>query len=416
MKQRHIILLITLIATSLLSASCGDMMHDSIDPYGNITGQYEFPPKILVGGSFTAYNNDTGAPDNLCRLNPDGSLDRNFNYGGQGTDGVVNALVALPGGRILVGGNFMEYKNDTDTPRSLCRLKANGEIDRSFNYGNAGVTGGVRVIALQQDGKIIIGGTFSSYNGIDSPNNLVRLNRDGSLDNTFNSSGTGTTNYVTDIAVQPDGKIIVVGGFGQYNGTVVDHVCRITTDGTLDSSFNNTYVADFYLNSVALEPDGEIVIGGGLTRYNGDVSTPERLCRLNKDGSLDTSFNYGNQGFNDYITAITLQPDGTIIAGGVFASYNSDGGAPDGICRILENGSLDTDFNYGGSGTGAGPVNAIVVQSEGTVLIGGDFTSYNGDPSAPDNICRLNPDGTLDEEFNYGNTGADGEVNAMALQ
>jgi uncharacterized delta-60 repeat protein len=144
--------------------------------------------KILVGGSFTSYNGDAGAPDNLLRLKTDGTLDATFNVGGAGLDGPVYALLRQADGNILVGGNFTAYNGNASAPDNILRLDANGSLDAGFSGAVAGASSSVWSFAIQPaDNKILVGGTFTSYNGLaDAPDRILRLNTDGSLDTTFN--------------------------------------------------------------------------------------------------------------------------------------------------------------------------------------------------------------------------------------
>jgi uncharacterized delta-60 repeat protein len=291
---------------------------------------------------------------------------------------------------------------------------APGAVDTSFNYGfGTGAGGSVRAVALQSDGKIIIGGSgITSYNGdANASDNILRLNADGTLDTSFNyGSGKGTNGSVSAIALQPDGKIIIggfFGGFTSYNGdaNAGDRLARLNADGTLDTSFNYGGLgANMFVGALAVQPDGKILAGGQFTSYNGDANASDFILRLNEDGTLDTSFNYGpGKGVSSSVSAIALQADEKIIIGGFFGGYNGDANASDCVARLNPDGTLDTSFSYGsGKGAGGGDVSAIALQPDGEILIGGNFTDYDGDANASNGIARLNSDGTLDTAFNYG--------------
>lgn len=369
--------------------------------------------KIIVGGSFPYYNNSTA--NRIMRLNTNGSFDTTFNVG-SGTQNTVLASTIQPNGKIIVGGLFRNF-NDT-VANCITRVNSNGSLDTTFNTGGAGVnfaytpsTLGINAIALQSDGKIIIGGsTFSSYNGT-AVGNIARLNSDGTLDTTFNVGGAGANGNVLAIAIQADGKIIIGGAFTSYNGTVVGRFARLKADGTLDTSFimgtglNNT------VNAIAIQPDGKIVIVGTFTSYNGTTSK-NRITRLNTDGTLDTAFNVGGTGSTGTISTIALQADGKIVIGGLFITYN--GTSAIGITRLNSDGTLDTAFNSGGAGAiTTTVVSSIAVQADGKIILGGSFTLYN--TISANRIARLNTNGSLDTTFNYG-TGASGTVNTIAIQ
>jgi uncharacterized delta-60 repeat protein len=162
--------------------------------------------------------------------------------------------------------------------------------DRGFGFGD-GANGATYTTAIQSDGKIVIGGNFTSYNGTAS-NYIARLNTDGSLDGGFNP-GTGANNYILTTRVQSDGKIIIGGHFTTYNGTARNRIARLNTDGSLDAGFNPGTGADSYIGTTAIQSDGKIIIGGGFTSYNGTARN--YIARLNTDGSLDAGFNPGHR-------------------------------------------------------------------------------------------------------------------------
>ena len=164
-------------------------------------------------------------------------------------------------------------------------LAQDGNLDTTFDVG-LGANANIETTALQPDGKLLIGGAFSSYDGI-TQNRIARLNSDGSLDTSFNAGGIGANNSVLSIIIQPDGKILVCGAFEFYNNIPVSKIIRLNTDGSLDSSFNNSTIASYYIYNMALQSDGKILIA---TQYN---ITSRRIERLNSDGTLDESFNLG---------------------------------------------------------------------------------------------------------------------------
>jgi uncharacterized delta-60 repeat protein len=359
--------------------------------------------KVLIGGFFTSYNGTSR--NRIARLNVDGSPDTTFNPG-TGADSWVRSLALQPDGKVLIGGEFSSY-NGTARNR-IARLNADGSLDTTFNPGT-GAGGSVPVVwslSLQPDGKVLIGGEFSSYNG--TPRNFIaRLNADGSLDATFNP-GTGADDWVYSLTLQPDGKVLIGGGFTSYNGTTRNRIARLNTNGSLDVPFNPGTGANFPVSSLGLQPDGKVLIGGGFTSYNGMARN--RIARLNADGSLDATFNPGTGvGGSFAVFSLAVQPDGKVMIGGWFTSYN--GTSRNHIARLNADGSLDTTFN---PGTGANfPVSSLGLQPDGKVLIGGGFTSYNG--TSRNRIARLNADGSLDTIFNPG-TGANGTVHSLALQ
>ena len=354
--------------------------------------------KILVGGEFTGYNGDLNASDGILRLNADGSLDTTFNYGlGKGTFGGVNAIVIEPGGKILIGGAFAAYNGDGSASDCILRLNSDGSLDTTFNYGKNGANGIVNAIALQPDGKILVGGELTGYNeDLSASDRVMRLNQDGSLDKAFFNYGAtrGANGTVFALAVQTDGKILVGGQFTTYNSDpkTSSGIMRLDEVGALDTSFNygNNLGANAAVRALCLQDDGKVIIGGDFQIFNSDASASDRILRLNANGSLDNSFNYGaGNGANGAVRSVALEADGKVVIGGDFTGYNSDAQASDRVLRLNADGSLDTAFNYGASLGADNSVNALLIQGDGKILIGGIFSSHNGDANAGDNIARL---------------------------
>ena len=375
--------------------------------------------KILVGGwllTLGGGGSGTTARSFIGRLNADGSLDTTFNPGANGT---VLALAVQPDGKILVGGYFTTLGGGgigATTRNYIGRLNADGSLDTNFNPG---ANGFVNAIAVQTDGKILVGGWFTTLggggSGTTTRNYIGRLNADGSLDTSFNP---GANSYVYALAVQADGRILVAGAFTKLGGgglgtTTRTRIARLNTDGSLDTSFdpgaNSTVLA------LAVQPDGKILVGGEFTTLGGGgtgTTTRARIGRLNADGSLDISF---NPGANNWVDVLAVQPDGKILVGGWFTTLGGGGfgtTARNFIGRLNADGSLDTSFDPGASGG----VEAIAMQADGKILVGGDFTTLGGGglgTTSRARIGRLNADGSLDTSFD---PGANGGVEAIAMQ
>ena len=320
---------------------------------------------------------------------------------GSGCDGVVNTSIIQTDGKIIIGGGFTSYHGASI--KGLARLNIDGSRDVGFNPGD-GANSWVFSTAMQPDEKIIAVGDFTSFNGL-SINRVVRLNSDGSLDPTFNL-GMGANIEVRIVALQSDEKIIIGGSFTSYNGITINRIARLNNDGSLDASFNPGIGPNNSIYTIAIQPDGKIIIGGDFTSYNG-VST-NHVARLNADGSLDASFNPGTSA-NNTVLATAIQSDGKIVIAGFFTSFN--GAARNYIARLNANGSLDATFN---PGFGAdNNVWTTALQPDGKIIIGGDFTSFNGVPI--NRIARLNSNGTLDSFFNPG-TGTNNSIFTSVLQ
>jgi len=329
-----------------------------------------------------------------------GALDFSF-ITGDGASAEVYTTNIQSDGKIIIGGAFITF-NGVSINR-IARLNADGTLDVGFNSGS-GSNNIVYSSAIQPDGKIIIGGDFTSYNGT-TKNFIARLNNDGTIDNSFNI-GAGANDRVNTITIQPDGKIIIGGFFTTYNGISRSYLARLNNDGTLDNTFNIGLGANNWLYLTVLQPDGKIIIGGDFTAFN--LTNANRVIRLNTDGTVDNTFNIGS-GANNGIRSITLQPDGKIIIGGNFTSFN--GLSAGYITRLNADGALDNTFN---SGIGANnSIYTTLLLPNGKIIIGGIFTFYNGIPIS--RLARLNIDGTLDSVFNPG-TGSDSWIITSKLQ
>ena len=304
-------------------------------------------------------------------------------------------------GKILMGGTFWLYDN-ISRPR-IARLNSDGELDLNFVVG-AGANDSVSVVALQSDGKIIMGGSFTQYDGITS-NRIARLEQNGTLDNSF-TIGTGADAALYKVALQTDGKILIVGNFTSFNGITRNHIARLNTDGTLDNSFNVGTGSNRLIQDVAIQSDGKIIIGGEFTSYNG-VSR-NFVARLNADGSLDNSFNAGTD-FFPFLYSIYIQPDGKVIIGGYVSSTLTPF---NGLGRLNSDGSIDATF---GPTVVSGIVSDIIMQPDGKILIAGT-EGYNDNMT--NRIIRLHPDGALDTSFDLGVKGGqdDGHINSISLQ
>ena len=363
--------------------------------------------KIIIGGAFTQVN---GVFKNaLARLNPGGTTDNSFNYI-LAFAAAARTIAIQADGKILVAGNF-EYVNET-AKSGFARFNADGSLDQSFNVtGNFTTNGSINNLAItpQPDGKILIGGSFTTVNG-QTVNRIARLKSDGSLDTDFNV-GTGLqTGSVASISRQADGKILVAGGFNTFNGVTRQGILRLNQDGTLDTAFDSQFVPNgVSILTMTVQPDGKILLssvgGGSFTLLNG--TSRRTIVRLNSNGSVDESFSsLAESGL--FINAIVVQPDGKILIGGSFLSTNGVGRR--NIARLNADGSVDATFNprSGANNT----VNAIVLQSDGKILIGGDFTTFNGIRRT--RLARLNSNGSLDD-FNV-SPGANASVTTLAIQ
>ena len=383
---------------------------------------------VSLGGSLTGntkisgyYNLTLG--DNISEINNfdvygKTSLNNRysgFNNGGVGFDNITNISAIQTDGKILVGGNFTGY-NTISCSNKLTRLNTDGSIDNTFNSGGTGFNGDVQGLIIQTDGKILVGGNLTTYNGITCLTRLVRLNTDGSIDLTFNSGGTGFNNTVIPVVIQSDNKILVGGYFTTYNGiTCSAHLVRLNTDGSIDNTFNSGgtgFSGGGYGNNIVIQPDNKILITGGII-YN-SITLPNGITRLNVNGSLDNTFNSGGTGFSGGTPyALQIQLDNKILLGGDFTVYN--GVSKNRIVRLNSDGSIDNTFNSGGTNFND-YVRAISISTiTNKILVGGNFTTYNS-LLYPARLVRLNTDGSIDLTFNSGGTGFNNVVNNSIIQ
>lgn len=341
----------------------------------------------------------------------------------------VTKVLLLPDGSALLGGFFATVQEgSTSHPRGgVTRVRENGTVDSTFaeEGGFGAFTGSKRVkdMARQPDGKILVIGSFTTFHG-EAHNQVVRLNSDGTLDTSFNI-GTGPSAAVNALLVQPDGKILLGGSFGTFNGAAKRMLVRLNTDGSVDTSFTPPTFAgsagdSWRVESLAMLPDGKVLVGGSF--YFSGSPFKASLCRITTSGAADTTFNgitngahlSGSTGDIRSVLKIETTMDGSILVAGNFTAYN--GTARQGLARLTSVGALDTTFNP----TLNGAVNAILIQPDGRILLGGSFTTFNG--GTANKLVRLSSAGVVETTFTAaGGVGSDvggtsGDVYSLALQ
>ena len=373
--------------------------------------------KTLIAGLF---NNVGGyARANIARLNVDGSLDLSFN---PSANGKIMSLALQPDGKILLGGYFTSLQPNlgaTTTRNRAARLNADGTVDSTFDPNVGGALGpGVEAVLLQADGKVVLGGTFTSVqpNGATTAttrNRLARFNANGTLDTGFDPNVSGT---VLTLAQQTDGRLIVGGGFttlqpnGAATATTRNHLARLYTDGSLDPVYDPN--ADNGVTKVVIQPDGRVVAGGYFITVApngaGGPTTVNRIARFNTDGTLDATF---IPLINGAVMTLVLQSDGSIVLGGNFTAVQA--AQRNFVARLTPAGNVDPAFdpspNY--------VVYAMVQQSDGSILLGGNFTQLLPDRAAVaitrNRMARVGPNGSLDTDFN---PDTNGRVLTLAVQ
>ena len=435
----------------------GQSALDGFDPNANGTINVivvQPDGKILLGGDFTTLSPNGGAAvtrNRIARLNPDGTLDTAFNPNANNT---VRAIALQADGKILVGGNFTGANSIGGQPRNrIARLEPiTGSADSFDPNGNNQVS----AIAVQADGKILVGGFFSGANSIGGQlrNRIARLDATSGLADSFDPNANGG---VSAIAIQADGKIVVAGAFsgtGSIGGQTRNRIARLDATTGLADSFdpnaNNAvsalaiqadgkilaggqfltniggqarnYIArldattgsadSFNPNPnngvfvIAVQVDGKILVGGTFQFINGQ--SRRSIARLDATTGLPDSF---DPKADNTVFVITVQSDGKILAGGSFTTFAPNGGTTvtrNRIARLETNGGLDRTLNLNAAGS---QVLATAVQPDGKILIGGQFSTVLG--VSRNNIARLNSDGTLDAAFN---PNANNLVTSVALQ
>jgi uncharacterized delta-60 repeat protein len=353
--------------------------------------------KMLLAGDFTIYNGT--ASNRIVRLNVDGSVDTTF-LPGAGANGLISVMVLQSDGKILIGGLFTSY--DGTSRKRIARINPDGSPDLTFNPG-MGANNWVRAIAVQTDGRILIGGHFTNFNGT-SQSRIVRLNSDGSLDTGF-TSGTGANAPVNALVVSGDTAIYMGGEFTAYNGSQTGRIARLTGEGIVDGSFASGTGPSAPIMTMAMQSDGKVLIGGSFSGYNG--TTLFGIARISLDGGLDATFDVGT-GTNSRVNSVEVLSDGKVLIGGNFTSFN--GITRRRIARLGVDGSLDSTFvATGGSGQ---PVLSIAATSDGNVLMGGSFTSYSG--LLGKYFARLLNTGEFDTSI-FSNSGANATVSAITM-
>ena len=313
-----------------------------------------------------------------------GAVDPNYT---PDANGQVYALAVQPDGKMVVGGFFTTLNGVVRNYAG--RLNADGTLDSVFNPNP---NSGVNCAIVQADGKIVLGGQFTAFGGA-TRNSLARVDTNGTLESGFDPNTNG---IVSSMALQPDGKIIIAGNFTTVGGATRNRLARLNADGSLDT-FNPNVSGP--VNTVAVQPDGKIVFGGGFLNVGGVGRS--FFARVNADGSLDAL----NPGVNAVVDSVAVQPDGKIVIGG--NNFSTVGGvARNRLARITAAGALDT-FDPGALNA----VESMVLQTDQGIVIGGAFTNLSG--ATRNYIARLDGAGALDTVFN---PNASSSVMGAALQ
>jgi len=307
----------------------------------------------------------------------------------------VNSVAPLPGGKIIIGGTI--YQGLTG---NISRLNANGTEDTSFQKGS-GFNGNVLTLVAQSDGKIVVGGEFTSYNG-STVNGIARLNSDGTLDSAFQTAiGTGPNGLVYSLAIETSGNILVGGDFNTFAGATATVLVRLLPSGArnttapVTTSFNSGSTPK--IRSIFAQDDGKIMVGGQFSfPFASGFGFRSGIARLNSNGSRDSSFEPGYGAHLEgststlmFVKAITRLTDGKYLVGGQFTAYNNF--ISTRMLRLNTNGSRDSTFT---PPPFDGTVETILQDKAGRVIIGGRFTTPAG------KIVALSQTGAINNTFN----------------
>jgi uncharacterized delta-60 repeat protein len=341
--------------------------------------------RVLVGGYFTAINGIPRA--HLARLNHDGSIDSSFDASAQlgSRWNGVRELCLLPGDRILAGGHVGPIG------RLLARFDPDGNFDPEFASQLTGDS--LRDLAVSPSGKIYVAGELDLPQG--NRDAIVRLNPDGSPDDTFEPLVIG----VSALAVQPDDRLLIAGGFESVRGTPRNHVARLEPDGSLDETFNPNITSDqwgWYPGLIQAQADGSVWLTGRICFWGGKSSA---LIKLGQDGVLDEAWHNqaGEILLTDAATVRTIlrQADGRLLIGGDFDYFDHHSRA--NLARLHPNGSLDHEFTT--DWLGELDVGVMLMQPDGKLLVGPRNNYLGGWGRTYAGLVRLLPDGNVDSSF-----------------
>ncbi len=359
MKQFLILFLVAchaLIYAQTIDPNFNASITDNAEPLGVV---FQDDGKYIVYGQFISVNGISRS--GLNRFNPDGTTDNTFNIG-QGANAEISAVAIQDDGKILAAGHFTTFNGQ---PRkTLVRLHANGEIDSQFNPKiDLQVYSNQFDLLVQPDQRILLGGPLAAIDGIPRHSRLVRLNEDGTRDNSFADVPT----YLSDFALQSNGKIVIVGNDLPYK------ISRLHTDGTVDDSFNPGTGFDSGAIDIEVDDNDHIIAGGFFETFNGAAN--RGLVRLSPSGSLDLTFQ-GNGQVNNSVRKILCLPNEKILVAGSFSNFA--GLLANRLIRLNEDGTHDNSLMIE-----AGPNLALsfaaINASEDIALIGA-FTTFNNQP------------------------------------
>ncbi|WED63726.1 immunoglobulin domain-containing protein [Synoicihabitans lomoniglobus] len=414
--------------------------------------------KILVGGGFS--DEELVPIPGIVWLNGDGSwIVRSSSPAGS----VFWSAVEQADGRILVGGVFDTV--DGESVSNLVRFSAPGELDLTFSEAVGVVDGGVRSMAVTEDGGIWLGGEFTAIEGTERPL-VAKLQSSGSLDldftadvssafSTTKSIGTaadGSLWMVGEVAVPdasgvaridqatgaeteftapvlrlqafasttlalPGNELLVAGTFSHLNGIETESMVRIASDQTVAAVYDLGFSESLgSIKALMRQPDGGVVIAGSFVGDSDLTGTASSLMRVKPDGTRDESFattsdvSAGGVNVQGSVEAMAAAADGRFVIAGWFSAFGGDERRDD-VARFFANGQMDPSFDAGDVGLSGSVLKSLVVDAQNRTYLGGAFTTFAG--HSREGVVRLLPDGSVDET--YPNLGVNGTVHDIAL-
>ncbi|HKP05057.1 MAG TPA: hypothetical protein VJU77_17025 [Chthoniobacterales bacterium] len=361
----------------------GQSALDGFDPNANGTVRVvvvQPDGKILIGGDFTMLAPNGGPTvmrNRIARLNPDGTLDSTFDPNANNT---VNSIAVQADGKIVTGGSFTTIGGQQRN--RIARLDAVTGLADSFD---SNASSAVFAIAVQADGKILAGGFFTNIGG-QPRSRLARLDPVTGLADSWDPNPTGTGTVIYSIVVQADGNILAGGFFNDISGQARRNLARIDPMTGAADSFDPQ--ASDEVRCLAIQADGQVIAGGFFTLMGGQ--SRNSIARLDATTGAADSF---NPNANNGVFTLAVQTDGRILAGGDF--FGIGGQQRHQIARLDPVTGLADSFNPNGNNS----VNAIAVQPDGKILMGGSFTTLapnGGAPVTRNHIARVldGPTGT----------------------
>jgi uncharacterized delta-60 repeat protein len=342
-----------------------------------------------VGGFFSTYKNVSA--NNIVKILPNGDLDTTFNYG-TGFNSEVRKIVIQPDGKIVVCGLFSSY-NGNNVLGGLIRLNSDGTIDNSFLIPNTSGGGNAWDVTIDSAGNFYLGGSFSSYSGV-TAGGIVKLSPNGDVDLTFNSSNGFSGGIVFKIITDFSDNIYVGGSFTSYSAVSANRIIKLLQNGEKDTSFDNSTGFNGSVNDITLDSLGKLYVVGAFTTYKG--ATNNRIIKLNTDGSKDATFSsVSTFSTNNAVSlnSIHIDSSGGIYIGGRFTTYSLF--FVNSLIKVDSAGNRDSTFNSFGSVGPNATVNVIKTDSNGDLIVGGIFNTYK----QPLGLASIN---SYDAKQNYG--------------